>query len=686
MSKNIDQVYTANPITSNASTDLMYFGQSPYGAGDDAAMTYANFSAQFQIANAALASIAGLTTVANEMLYTTAANTYATISAIANGVLITNGSDVPIFSDTLPIQVQTNITELGTQAQALNMGGFAINNLATPVNSTDAATKGYADTIASGLNPIIGVQAATTANLNATYSNGVSGVGATLTNAGSLAAFTVDGYSANLNDRILVKNQTTTFQNGIYTVTTVGSGAVAWILTRATDYNTPSQINPGDLIAVENGTVNAGSSWLETATVTTIGTSAITFSAFFTPANYLQVANNLSDVNNKNTSFNNISPLTTKGDLIGYSTVNARLAVGSTNGQILQVSSGASVGLAWSTATYPATTTINQLLYSSSANTVTGLATATTAVLTTSSSVPTWASELSLALGGTNASLTASNGGIFYSTASAGAILAGTATANQVLLSGSSAAPSWSTATYPATTTINQILYSSAANTIAGITAVDSAVLSTNASGVPSLSTTLPSGISATNMSLTTPALGTPSSGTLTNCTGLPVAGGGTGDASFTAYTVICGGTTTTGALQNVVNVGTTGQVLTSNGASALPTFQNVGNATVDQTSSSVTMAVNTQYVTDNGATLVTYTLNATVALGQFFKIVGSSSGGWKIAQGSGQQIHVGSTASTSGTGGSVASSNQYDCVEVVCVVANTTFVCRGIQGNLTVV
>ncbi len=47
MSKNIDQVFIANPITSNASTDLMYFGQSPYGAGNDAAMTYANFAAQF---------------------------------------------------------------------------------------------------------------------------------------------------------------------------------------------------------------------------------------------------------------------------------------------------------------------------------------------------------------------------------------------------------------------------------------------------------------------------------------------------------------------------------------------------------------------------------------------------------------------------------------------------------------
>ena len=69
-----------------------------------------------------------------------------------------------------------------------------------------------------------------------------------------------------------------------------------------------------------------------------------------------------------------------------------------------------------------------------------------------------WSIE-SDAWSGTNASLTASNGGIVYSTATAFAILSGTATANQVLLSGSSAAPSWSTATYPVTTTANQLLW-----------------------------------------------------------------------------------------------------------------------------------------------------------------------------------------------------------------------------------
>ena len=196
----------------------------------------------------------------------------------------------------------------------ISMASNQINDLATPSVSSDAATKGYvdsnyvalagstmtgalilnadptvalgavtkqyADAISQGLTFKDSCYAGTTANLSATYVNGVSGVGATLTNSGSLAAFAVDGTSPALNSRILVKNQSTAFQNGIYTLTTIGSGAIAWILTRSTDYNSASQIHPGDFILVDNGTVNASTSWVETATVTTMGTSSISFSQF----------------------------------------------------------------------------------------------------------------------------------------------------------------------------------------------------------------------------------------------------------------------------------------------------------------------------------------------------------------------------------------------------------------------
>lgn len=79
--------------------------------------------------------------------------------------------------------------------------------------------------------------------------------------------------------------------------------------------------------------------------------------------------------------------------------------------------------------------------------------------------------------------------------------------------------------------------------------------------------------VKATSPTLVTPALGTPSALVLTNATGLPVAGGGTGVATLTAYAPIFGGTTGTGAVQSGT-VGTSGQILTSNGAGALPTFQ----------------------------------------------------------------------------------------------------------------
>jgi hypothetical protein len=130
----------------------------------------------------------------------------------------------------------------------------------------------------------------------------------------------------------------------------------------------------------------------------------------------------------------------------------------------------------------------------------------TSGTLATTSQIPSF--PLSLANGGTAASLTASNGGIVYSNASTLAILAGTATATQMLQSGLSSSPAWSTTTWPATSTINQLLYSSAANTITGLATANSSVLITSAGGVPSFSTTLPSGLAATNMNLTTPTLG----------------------------------------------------------------------------------------------------------------------------------------------------------------------------------
>jgi hypothetical protein len=110
-----------------------------------------------------------------------------------------------------------------------------------------------------------------------------------------------------------------------------------------------------------------------------------------------------------------------------------------------------------------------------------------------------------------------------------------------------------------------------------------------------------------TNKTLVAPALGTPASGVLTNCTGLPVAGGGTGVATTTAYGVLAGGTTATGAFQNI-GTGTAAQVLTSNGAGVLPTFQAA-------TGGVTTFAGGTTGLTPAGATSGAVTLAGTLAV-----------------------------------------------------------------------
>jgi hypothetical protein len=118
---------------------------------------------------------------------------------------------------------------------------------------------------------------ATTANLTATYANGTAGVGATLTNSGTQAALTLDGVALAVANRVLVKDQTTGFQNGIYTVTNIGSVSTNWILTRVVDYDSITQIVRGDIVSVISGTNSSASLWMLTSTVTTIGTDNITF-------------------------------------------------------------------------------------------------------------------------------------------------------------------------------------------------------------------------------------------------------------------------------------------------------------------------------------------------------------------------------------------------------------------------
>lgn len=195
-----------------------------------------------------------------------------------------------------------NLSALATPTADVSFNNYKITNLATPTNATDAATKGYVDGVAEGLHIHASVVAATTANLTATYDNGTSGVGATLTNSGTQATLVLDGVTVSVSDRVLVKNQTTASQNGIYTVTDTGSVSTNWVLTRATDFNSSAEIQGGDFVFVTGGTSYDNTGWVQTSTGVTVGTTAIVWQQFsgagtYTASNGVQlVGSNFSGV------------------------------------------------------------------------------------------------------------------------------------------------------------------------------------------------------------------------------------------------------------------------------------------------------------------------------------------------------------------------------------------------------
>ena len=175
-------------------------------------------------------------------------------SAIPKGTDLVPATDITAITTSTP----TGVTNKYTQASILNFYLMAM-----------------------GYTTYAAVRVATTSALTAVYNNGTIGVGATLTNSGAMVALSIDGVALALGDRVIVQTQASTFQNGIYTVSAIGSASVNWVLTRATDYDQTSEIVELGLTLVNQGLTYAGKLFEEIApTPITVGTSPILFALY----------------------------------------------------------------------------------------------------------------------------------------------------------------------------------------------------------------------------------------------------------------------------------------------------------------------------------------------------------------------------------------------------------------------
>lgn len=217
---------------------------------DDADMTFSGSRltvTDLTVTNTITGSISG-----NAATVTTNANLTGPITSSGNATAVANSINLPASPTTT------------TQAQG--------------DNSTKIATTAYVDAAIQSQNYKEAVKYASVAVLpSIVYANGSSGVGRTLTGV-ALAAISLDGASPGLGDRVLIKNQASDFQNGIYVVTQTGSGIAVFILTGATDADQSNEYKTGDAVFVTAGNTLANTVWAYTGIDNpTIGTTSLTY-------------------------------------------------------------------------------------------------------------------------------------------------------------------------------------------------------------------------------------------------------------------------------------------------------------------------------------------------------------------------------------------------------------------------
>ena len=259
--------------------------------------------------------------------------------------------------------VTVGTTAIALGASSLTLGGLtSVAVTQDPTSALQLATKQYVDAVAEGLHIHESCAAATPGTLasitggTVTYNNGTAGVGATLTL--SVALTVLDGYTLLNGNRVLIKNEATQANNGIYTWATGGT-----VLTRATDFDTAAEMASGDFTFITNGTLYANTGWVQTDPVTVVGTSPVTWIQFSGAGTYTAGTG----LTLTGTQFSLTSPVVASLGGTGVATLTG-LAYGNGTSAFTAASAAQVVSVIGSTAVTNATNATNTAITANSTN------------------------------------------------------------------------------------------------------------------------------------------------------------------------------------------------------------------------------------------------------------------------------------------------------------------------------
>jgi len=518
-------------------------------------------------------TLSGTTLSRTTVLESSNAGALVNFAAGSKNVFCTYPAERAVYLDSPgSYPVQSTFNAITAASIALTTGTIS----GAPAVNDDIANKFYVDSIAAlGIvyhEPVFVESPDAAGNLNATYNQpggAGDGVGATLTNAGTQVALTIDGVLMTTGKRVLIRNQTSAFQNGVYTVTTVGTVSTNWVLTRATDadtyaVNSPDSLGQGDAFYVQAGDTGASNLYaVNTVGTITFGTTAITFALISSAFPYLAGTGlNLSPA----TTFN-ISNVGTAGTY--GSSSNVPVFVTNAQGQVTSVTN---TGIAITTAA------------------VSGLAASATTDTTNAANITTGTLPAGR-IAGTYSNLTGT-----------GALAAGS------LATGFTAVSAPLGGTGLSSYTIGDLIYADTSTSFAKLAdvAVGNALISGGVGSAPSWGKI----------------------GAATHIDGtLPVLNGGTSLTSLTANNVILGNGT---GAPLFVSPATSGNVLTANGTTwiSAPAGGGGGGLTYVYKTANYTAASNEGVLCDTLAGAFTVTLPATPAVGVQV-IVADAGGAW---------------------------------------------------------